>query len=104
MNHMNGIHMPLLNVCPLSEFFYLPDIGRFAVMSMSTYIKAGEVHVEGDEEIRLKELKANQRQMNGHISILIKVFGIGKDWRQKQSISESMIGLSLSACPLWLLY
>ena len=88
------------------EIVILPTdkIGWFVVMSMSTYIKAGEVHVEGDEEIRLKELKANQRQMNGHISILIKVFGIGKDWRQKQSISESMIGLSLSACPLFLLY
>ena len=42
--------------------------GRFAVMSMDTYIKAGEVHTKKDEEIGLKELKANQKQVNGSVS------------------------------------
>ena len=50
--------------------------GRFTVMSISTY-HLHMVHVEGDEEITLSDLKSNQRKLNGHLSI--KIFGLGKD-------------------------
>ena len=49
--------------------------GRFAVMSMSmtTYIKAGAKHTENDIEIGLDEMKCNQRNLNGEISMLIGI-------------------------------
>jgi hypothetical protein len=75
--------------------------GRFCVMSMDTYIKCGEVHTSMDEEIGLKELKANQTKLNGTLSMLIKVFGIGKDWKHENRWRESMMNESLSVCPLW---
>ena len=73
-------------------------------MSMSTYIKAGQVHTEKDEEIDLNDLKNNQKRLNGHTSMLIKVFQIGKDWNHEERMRESMLSNSLSTCPLWLLY
>ena len=57
---------------------YAPTSVRFAVMSFTTYVKAGMVHVNGDEEISLNDLKKNQKKINGHISMIIKIFGLGK--------------------------
>ena len=54
-------------------------------MSMTTYIKAGLVHVEGDEEISLSDLKSSKRKINGHVSMLIK------DWGHDTRMRESMI-------------
>ena len=44
------------------EIIILPidKSGWFAVMTVDTYIKAGMVHVEGDEDISLDDLKSNQ--------------------------------------------
>jgi hypothetical protein len=38
--------------------------GRFGVMSMATYIRAGMVHVGEDREIGIEERKANQKILN----------------------------------------
>ena len=73
-------------------------------MSMATYIKAGMIHVEGDEEIPLSDLKSNQRKINGHASMLIKIFGVGKDWGHDTRMRESMISNALAVCRLWLLF
>ena len=78
--------------------------GRFAIMSWSTYMKAGEVHLEGDEEIGLDDLRTTQRQLNGHVSMLLKFFNCGSEWKHQQRLRESMLSDSLSVCPLWLLY
>ena len=74
--------------------------GRFAIMSMDTYIKAGEVHTLGDEEIGLSELKANQRRVNGEVSMLLKILNVGADCQHEGRWRESMINHSLETYPL----
>ena len=78
--------------------------GRLAVMTMDTYIKAGKVHIKDDEEIGLEERKANQKVINGTVSMLLKIFRVGCDSRHEARWRESMISKSLEACPLWLLF
>ena len=78
--------------------------GRFGVMSMETYIKAGMVHVGDDEEVGIEERKSNQRKLNGTVSMMLKIFKVGKDSRHESRWRESMLSNSLEACPLWLLF
>ena len=51
--------------------------GRFAVMSMETYVKAGMVHVKDDIEVGVMEKQANQSRINGAVSMMLKVFRAG---------------------------
>ena len=78
--------------------------GRFGVMSMATSIRAGMVHVGEDREIGIEERKANQKILNGTVSMMLKIFRVGKDCRHENRWRESMISNSLEACPLWLLF
>ena len=78
--------------------------GRFAVMSMQTYIKSGEVHTMGDQEIGLNELKANQKRVNGNVSMMLKIFNVGKKCKHESRWRESTINHSLETCPMWLTY
>ena len=73
-------------------------------MSMSTFIKAGMVNAEGYEEITMTDLKSNQRKLNGHVSMLIKIFGLVKVWNHDSRMRESMLSDALAVCPLWLLF
>ena len=73
-------------------------------MSFDTYVKAGMVHVNGDEEISIDDLKKNQKKINGHVSMIIKIFGLGKNWNQESRMRESMLSEALAVCPLWLLF
>ena len=63
--------------------------GRFAIMSMKTYIEAGEVHTRGDEEIGLSELKSNQKKVNGNVSMLLKIMNVGFKCQHKGRWRES---------------
>ena len=74
--------------------------GRFGVMSMATFIKAGIVHVGDDEEVGIEERKSNQRVLNGTVSMLLKISRVGKDCRHEDRWRESMLSNSLEACPL----
>ena len=79
--------------------------GRFAVMSMQTYIKSDEVHTMGDQEIGLNELKANQKRVNGVVSMLLKIFNIGKTckhesrWRESTWMFYKVMCLVVGTCP-----
>ena len=73
-------------------------------MSMQTYIKCGEVHTDGDEKIGLSGLKANQKRVNGSVSMLLKILNIGSKCQHEGRWRESTINQSLESCPLWLLY
>ena len=78
--------------------------GKFAIMSMSTYMLAGEVHTSKDTEVCLGEVQSNQRKLNGHVSMLCKIFKIGSDWQHEGRVRETMVNNSLAVAPLYLLY
>ena len=69
--------------------------GKFAIMSMPTYILAGDEHTRNDLEVDLGDVRSNQRRLNGHVSMLIKVFKIGSDWQHMDRVRETMLNNSL---------
>ena len=73
--------------------------GRFAVMRMETYIKAGEVHTGKDREVGWQEITSNQSRLNGHVSMWLKIFRAGQRWKHEDRMRESMINHSMAVCP-----
>ena len=78
--------------------------GRFSVMSMEEYERAGRVHTDKDTEVNLQFLQENQRRLNGYISMLCKVFHIGEAHKHIDRIRSLKLTLSLSVAPLYLLF
>ena len=78
--------------------------GRFAVMSMAEYERAGKKHTDKDIEVDLNFLLENQKRINGHISMLIKTFMVGSDQKHQSRIRALRINHSLSIAPLYLLF
>ena len=78
--------------------------GLFAVMTRETYTLCGLDHTKGDTKVGWEDLKRSQSELNGHTSMMIKIFGIGKAWNHTSRVRETMMGESLSTCPLSLLY
>ena len=62
------------------------------------------VHVKDDMEVGLEERRANQKIINGAVSMLLKIFQVGKDCKHEARWRESMLSKGLEACPLWLLF
>ena len=77
---------------------------KFAIMDRGTYEKAGLSHAVGDNEVGWGDLTNAQKEVNGHISMLIKVFQIGGTWGHRDRVRETMMGESLQVCPIQLLY
>ena len=75
--------------------------GRLAVMTLETYIKAGAKHTSQDEEIDFRKIKEVQSDLNGHTSMIIKIFKICKAWNQTDRVRETMINHSFAICPLY---
>ena len=69
--------------------------GRFAVMSRETYEIAGAAHTSKDLLVNDDEVKETQSILNGNVSMLLKVFGMGKNWNQVDRCRETMINLSI---------
>ena len=67
-------------------------------------MEAGLSNTGDDEEVGMDVLKTAQREINGHVSMLIKIFKIGKNWLQGDRIRETMMGESMETCPVHLLY
>ena len=78
--------------------------GRFAIMSMDEYERAGKVHTEKDLPVDLDFLQENQRRVNGYISMLCKIFQIGDAHNHKDRVRSLKITLSLSVAPMYLLF
>ena len=57
-----------------------------------------------DQEVGIEERKSNQRVLNGTVSMMLKIFKVGKDSKHEGRWRESMLSNSLEACPLWLLF
>ena len=77
---------------------------KFAVMSRRAYLDAGMAHVRGDIEVGWPELKEAQSQLNGHVAMMAKIFKMGKNWEHQDRVRETMIGDSMSVCPVSLLF
>ena len=78
--------------------------GNLAIMSRQSYLEAGLKHTLGDREVGWEVIKESQHELNGHVSMLIKVFKIGQHWDHGARIRESTMGESMSVCPLSLLF
>ena len=50
--------------------------GRFSVMTTETYLKAGLVHTSKDKEMTSEEVKTNQNEINGHVSMVLKIYRV----------------------------
>ena len=78
--------------------------GNFAVMSRRTYEVAGLKHVSEDEVVGWDVIKEAQKEINGHVAMAIKMFGIGRNWGHTDRIRETMLGETLAICPVSLLF
>ena len=58
--------------------------GRLSVMTLETYLKAGLIHTAKDEEISQSELKTNQSEINGHVSMILKIYQLAGQWGQEE--------------------
>ena len=88
------------------ELVVLPTdkTGQFAVMDRDGYEQAGLEHVKEDTEVGWDELKVAQKELNGHVSMMIKIFRIGDRWGHNARVRETMMGESLESFPVHLLY
>ena len=88
------------------ELVVLPTdkTGQFAVMDRNGYEQAGLVHVKEDTEVGWDELRLAQRELNGHVAMMVKIFRIGENWGHGTRVRETMMGESLESCPVHLLY
>ena len=78
--------------------------GLFAIMSRDTYVECGLSHTKGDQHVTWDDLKGAQSEINGHTSMIIKIFDIGKSWEHTSRIRETMLGETMATCPLSLLF
>ena len=78
--------------------------GRLAAMSRTAYLEAGMSHTRKDTEVSWEKIKESQRELNGHVSMLIKCFRIGSYWKHGFRARETMMGDGQSVCPLSHLY
>ena len=88
------------------EIVILPTdkTGLFAVMSRDTYLECGTSHTEKDSIVGWDDLKQSQNEINGHTSMMIKIFDIGRAWDHTSRVRETMLGEAMATCPLSLLY
>ena len=78
--------------------------GNLAVMSRRSYYEAGMKHTKNDLEVGWDHIKESQKELNGHVSMCIKFFKMGKYWEHTPRIRETTMGEGLSICPLSLLF
>ena len=77
--------------------------GKLSVMSIENYQKAGSVHTEKDEEVDLNFVKNNQKEVNAHTAMWLKIWKYGANWKHEDRHRETKINQSCSVSPLWLL-
>ena len=69
-----------------------------------TYLKAGLAHTAKDKEITQEEIKTNQNELNGHVSMILKIFRVAGRRGQEDRARETMLNNSQSVCPLYLVF
>ena len=69
------------------------------------YVQAGLEHLRGDKLADWNTIEDAQREVNGHVSMLLKVFRVGENWPNNvDRVRETMLGEGLSVCPITLLF
>ena len=58
--------------------------GKFVITDRETYIKLGSEHTSKDHEVDRQQIKATQRVINGHMSMLGKAFNQDKSWGHEE--------------------
>ena len=78
--------------------------GRFAVMSVGEYLRAGKKHTDKDVEVNWETIKDTQNDLNGNMSMIIKFCRVGSMWKHGRRVRETMLNKSMSVCPMYLTY
>ena len=73
-------------------------------MTRASYLQAGLKHTYKDKEVGWDQIKESQKELNGHVSMLVKFLKMGNYWEHGSRIRETMMGEGLSTCPLSLLF
>ena len=71
-------------------------------MTMEDYRYAGSKHTSKDKEVDLDFVKKNNKILNGHCSMLLKIFLVGSKWAHEGRMRESYLTNSLNVCPFYL--
>ena len=61
-----------------------------AVLSRKMYLESGMIHTRNDKEVGWEEVRDAQKELNGHVAMLIKVFKIGSHWGHGFRVRETM--------------
>ena len=77
--------------------------GRLCVMPLKMYVECAEEHTNKDEEIDYKEAERTQQKLNGHVSMWLKILGMGSHWRHQERQRGTHLEQSVSVGPLYLL-
>ena len=77
--------------------------GKFAICSLEDYLRMAEVHTCKDEEITQKEVELIQQRLSGHVSMWVKMLGLGEFWGHTDRMRETLIQKSQQVPPMCLL-
>ena len=77
--------------------------GRFAIVTPEAYEAMGRVHTDKDWEVGPEVVADTQEILNGHVSMLLKGFGVGQNWNQTDWIRESTICHDRNVPPMYIM-
>ena len=79
--------------------------GKFAAMSLDTYIQMGQVHTSKDRNITETELGIIQKDLNDHCKMILNIFmiGVGHGEHNVQRVKAAFTTLASEPAVLWLM-
>jgi hypothetical protein len=78
--------------------------GRFSIMDLETYLQAGLKHAGKDRQISITEIRENQSELNGQVSMILKIFRVGQSWGHSDRARSNMISQSETISSMYVLY
>ena len=91
--HLKGLKSLKLRI-QNAEIVIVPTdkTGNFAVLTREGYVEAGMKHTRGDQEAGWDELEQAQKEVNGHVAMILKILRVGEKWNHVDRIHETMLG------------
>ena len=77
--------------------------GRLCVMPLDMYQQCAREHIDKDVEIDLKEVMQVQEELNGHVSMWLKILNMGANWKHCERQRRTHLEHSASTGALYLL-